>query len=77
VSAAGACVHCRVPYLTIIALRLASARGAPRGVQGAQLSTANYRMTHSEQVIPERVCDGALSWLRCARCGGRTTERKR
>jgi hypothetical protein len=25
---------------------------------------------------PVRVCDGALSWLECARCGGRTTARK-
>lgn len=25
---------------------------------------------------PRRVCEGALSWLECARCGGRTTARK-
>lgn len=25
---------------------------------------------------PERVLDGVLSWLACARCGGRTTARK-
>lgn len=25
---------------------------------------------------PRRVCDGALSWLECVRCGGRTRARK-